>query len=174
MGKVTKTKVIEEGSLYKFYFIRFQYLYMNLREKGGSNLLFQRRNRREQSRFRPSRSCPLLSPPDRIRGKIQRIHRQSQGGGKLSLPSRHPPSIPFIHGSARASGNCLSQSIYSLKYVGFWPASGGSARRCSRRAPRGRSRLGMAAASPLSVPGHDAFLDLHGVDLRFCQYCSGL
>ena len=109
MGKVTNTKVIEEGSLYKFYFIQFQYLYMNLREKGGSNLLVQRRNRREQSRFRPSRSCPLLSPPDRIRGKIQRIHRQSQGGGKLSLPSRHPPSIPFIHGSARASGNCLSQ-----------------------------------------------------------------
>ena len=170
MGKVTNTKVIDEGSLYKFYFIQFQYLYMNLREKGGSNLLFQRRNRREQSRFRPSRSYPLLSPPDRIRGKIQRIHRQSQGGGKLSLPSRHPPSIPFIHGSARASGNCLSQlpnPFTPSSLLDFGQLRGLGA---TLKSPR----LGMAVASPLSVPGHDAFLDLHGVDLRFCQYCSGL
>ena len=171
MGKVTNTKVIEEGSLYKFYFIQFQYLYMNLREKGGSNLLVQRRNRREQSRFRPSRSYPLLSIP--ARASSRRCSRRWQA--IAAIPA---PSVDSLHPRQRKSIRKLSlptsQYIYTLKFVGFWPASGGSVRRCSRRAPRGRSRLGMAAASPLSVPGHDAFLDLHGVDLGFCQYCSGL
>ena len=102
---------------------------MNLREKGRSNLMVQRRSRREHNRFRPSR-YPLPSPPDRIRGKIQASTRQSHpepaagdavggGGGKrsdlpflaaghfffpdeLSLPSRRPSLIPFNRYSERA------------------------------------------------------------------------
>jgi len=75
---------------------------MNLREKGGSNLLVLRRNRREQSRFRPSRSCPLLSPPDRIRGKIQPVNPS---------PSQQQAMQQEVasYRSARASQNCLSQ-----------------------------------------------------------------
>ena len=102
---------------------------MNLREKGRSNLMVQRRSRREHNRFRPSR-YPLPSPPDRIRGKIQASTRQSHpepaagdvGAGRrrqalrFAIPchrpfllsrrslaaSRRPSLIPFIHYSERA------------------------------------------------------------------------
>ena len=139
---------------------------MNLREKGGSNLVVQRRNRREQSRFRPSRSYPLLSIP--ARASSRRCSRRWQAIAAIPAPSvdsLHPRQSKSI----RKLSLPASQSIYTLKFAGFWPASG-----ARRAAAVTRSRLGMAVASPLSVPGHDAFLDLHGVDLGFCQYCSGL
>ena len=126
-------------------------------------MLVQRRNRREHSRFRPSRSYPLLSPPDRIRGKIQPVNPS---------PSQQQAMQQEVasYRSARASQNCLSQlpnpfTPSSLLDFGQLRGLGATLK---------SSRLGMAVASPLSVPGHDAFLDLHRVDLGFCQYCSGL
>ena len=124
---------------------------MNLREKGRSNLMVQRRSRREHNRFRPSR-YPLPSPPDRICGKIQASTRQSDpepaagdaGAGRrrqalrFAIPCHRPfllsrrslaavpaPFVDSFHPLQRkSSANCTptSQPISSPKFAGFRPS----------------------------------------------------